>query len=642
MDADELSQILRDKQVQKTLLHRFMDESGENRLWYGRLLQSIDFPNLDQHIVVVLKNEQDVDMRIGLIELLSDQAGPLVVELFGAWLEKADQELAVAMIGAGRRMSPELFVPMNRKVVESTQSNIVRAHATGSLYSVEPETFGPIIENWVTSENSDYCCAGIIAAGISGDNRFEDHLKMMLNTDDDAILLEVMCSLDAIHATGLNELVLPYLHNSNPGMRQAALTLFCIEDEKALKKVISLLGDKSEKVATLAREKIRSAPYENSLRLVKSLSLPKKMVLESLFDLLSEMSIKGGDVFRFVQLQARTCYKLTIQAHMVARFPGGELQRLLTTHLEERIWFTLQTTLRVLVTQDASGRMQTIFNGVFSSDGRKRANSLEAMDDILDKGIVRLLTPLFDDISIDERIAAGQRLFPDELNIPDDLELIDSLLNSPNWVTLVLMLTILPQMMEPTEVIQRLRFFLGHKSPDVVSTAKRLEAQLSEGNIEQEAAMEKETTITLTDKILYLRNIEIFAGLTISELAAVASATEEVVFNKEETVFNEGERGDTLFLIVQGDVSVIKDRIGRKAIELDRIGAGDYFGEMALFGDDSRSATIRVKKTARFLTLQKEDLQEIVREFPQIALNVCSVFSMRIRNLHRKISEQSC
>ena len=149
-------------------------------------------------------------------------------------------------------------------------------------------------------------------------------------------------------------------------------------------------------------------------------------------------------------------------------------------------------------------------------------------------------------------------------------------------------------------------------------------------------------TISLTDKILYLKRIEIFSDLSINELAAVASVTEEVFFDQGQTVFDEGDRGDTLYLVVEGDVAVIKDCDTDKQIELDSIGTGDYFGEMALFGDDRRSATIRVKKAARFLTLQKQELQEIVREFPQIALHVCRVLSMRIRHLHTKISDQSC
>lgn len=154
--------------------------------------------------------------------------------------------------------------------------------------------------------------------------------------------------------------------------------------------------------------------------------------------------------------------------------------------------------------------------------------------------------------------------------------------------------------------------------------------------------MDIATAIPLTDKILYLKNIEIFTDLSVNELAAVASVTEEAAFDENEMVFREGEIGDTLFLILEGEVAVIKDCNSEREFELDSIGPGDYFGEMALFGDDRRSATIRVKKNARFLTLNKQELQEIVREYPQIALHVCRVLSMRIRRLHGKISDQSC
>lgn len=154
--------------------------------------------------------------------------------------------------------------------------------------------------------------------------------------------------------------------------------------------------------------------------------------------------------------------------------------------------------------------------------------------------------------------------------------------------------------------------------------------------------MEIATAIPLTDKILHLKNIEIFADLSVNELAAVASVTEEAAFDEMEMVFREGETGDTLFLIVEGEVAVIKDCNVDREFELDTIGPGDYFGDMALFGDDRRSATIRVKKDARFLTLNKQELQEIVREYPQIALHVCRVLSVRIRRLHGKISDQSC
>ena len=71
--------------------------------------------------------------------------------------------------------------------------------------------------------------------------------------------------------------------------------------------------------------------------------------------------------------------------------------------------------------------------------------------------------------------------------------------------------------------------------------------------------------------------------------------------------------------------------------ELARIRDGDYFGEMALFEDMARSATVRTEGETRLLVLHKREFTEIVREYPEIALCICKVLSSRLRTLHEKI-----
>jgi hypothetical protein len=643
LDANEIGQVFRDKKTQQGLIRRFRTTAGENRLWYGRLLAALSVPDLDSHLLAALQEEQQVQARIGLIELLSDQAGSAAVKSFSELIDPGEPDLIVSMIDNGHRISPETFAPFNRRIYESSLPIDVRGRAVGSLYTVDHERFGPVIDGWLTSNDTDRLCAGIIAAGVCRDGRFAERLKTLLSTsDDDAILLLVLDSLRAIDVRGLNPLVVSRLFDPNVRMRRAVLEVYQIEDEASLKNVISLLGDDSGDIAGLAREKIRTADYQNSLRLVKSLSLPQKKLREALFDLLADMAIKDLDVFRFVKIQARSCYQLMIQAREIRKFPDGTVKELLACHLDERVWFNLQTTMRVLAAQDQSGRMQMIARSIFSPDRRQRANSLEAMDDILEKSMVRILSPLFDDMDISERIAAGQKLFPNELQAQTASALIGDLLLSRNWVTLVLILTLIRQMALSPDYSDRIRNFTENENLHVSLAAIELLKKMPESPSGQEAAMKTASTIPLTDKILHLKTIEIFADLSVNELAAVASVTEEVSFNQGEMVFREGEKGDTLFLIVKGEVAVIKDCNANEEIELDSIGPGDYFGEMALLGDDRRSANIRVKRNARFLTLHKQELQDIVREYPQIALHVCRVLSMRIRHLHGKISDQSC
>jgi CRP-like cAMP-binding protein len=125
----------------------------------------------------------------------------------------------------------------------------------------------------------------------------------------------------------------------------------------------------------------------------------------------------------------------------------------------------------------------------------------------------------------------------------------------------------------------------------------------------------------------------------VSELAAVASVTEEVDYPVDEIVIREGESGETMYLVIKGEVSVIKGmgEEGGREFELARIGAGDYFGEMALFEDTVRAASIRTAEASRFLVLHKQEFTEIVREYPQIALHICKALSGRLRELHEKI-----
>ena len=146
-----------------------------------------------------------------------------------------------------------------------------------------------------------------------------------------------------------------------------------------------------------------------------------------------------------------------------------------------------------------------------------------------------------------------------------------------------------------------------------------------------------DTEITISDKILHLKEIELFEGLSVSEFAAVASITEEVVYPLGEIVIQEGDTGETMYLIVSGEVTVTKDQGEGPQLELARIGAGNYFGEMALVDDIVRSATVRTEQESRLLVLHKQEFKEIVREYPQIALQICKVLSARIRDLHEKV-----
>jgi CRP-like cAMP-binding protein len=147
--------------------------------------------------------------------------------------------------------------------------------------------------------------------------------------------------------------------------------------------------------------------------------------------------------------------------------------------------------------------------------------------------------------------------------------------------------------------------------------------------------------LTISDKIMLLKGIDIFESLSVSELAAIASIAEVTDTPPGEIIIEEGTFGETMYLIIQGEVSVIKELGKVNEIEIDRIKPGEYCGEMALFEDVERSASIRTELKCNFMVLHKQQFREIVREYPQIALEICKVLSGRIRKLHKKIENRA-
>ena len=146
------------------------------------------------------------------------------------------------------------------------------------------------------------------------------------------------------------------------------------------------------------------------------------------------------------------------------------------------------------------------------------------------------------------------------------------------------------------------------------------------------------TAISTGEKILLLKEIEIFSGLGPSELAAIASVTEERDYAEDMTVITQNDAGESLFLIIQGRVQVIMEEAEGKEVPLNNIGAGGAFGEMSLIDDNPRSATIRTVEPCRFLILHKQEFKEIAMEFPRVTLQICSILSQRIREAQGKFN----
>ncbi|MCG3207068.1 MAG: putative NTE family protein [Anaerolineae bacterium] len=128
-----------------------------------------------------------------------------------------------------------------------------------------------------------------------------------------------------------------------------------------------------------------------------------------------------------------------------------------------------------------------------------------------------------------------------------------------------------------------------------------------------------------------LQHIPFFRGLSPTTLAKISAKLHQVTLEHGHIVFTEGDLGDSLYLIESGQVkvSVLTDGGTHEKI-INYLGPGNFFGEMALILDQRRSATITVTIDADLWVLHKADLDELLADNPEIALQITKELSRRL------------
>lgn len=137
--------------------------------------------------------------------------------------------------------------------------------------------------------------------------------------------------------------------------------------------------------------------------------------------------------------------------------------------------------------------------------------------------------------------------------------------------------------------------------------------------------------ISTVEKVLFLKGVDLFKGIAAEELSHLAQITDEVEYQPNQSIFEEGDAGDAMYLIVDGTVKVHSgDHI------FAELGSKQVFGEMSILDAEPRSATITALTDLTLLKIQREDFSEILAEKPEIALGVIQVLTRRLREANRR------
>ncbi|HEX7039658.1 MAG TPA: Crp/Fnr family transcriptional regulator [Trueperaceae bacterium] len=130
-----------------------------------------------------------------------------------------------------------------------------------------------------------------------------------------------------------------------------------------------------------------------------------------------------------------------------------------------------------------------------------------------------------------------------------------------------------------------------------------------------------------------LARVPLFHGVPERALEIAASAVRKRVFEPGATIFQEGDKGEALYIMAKGLVKLSKVDLGGHEKTLAILQPPEFFGEMALLGQTTRSATVTTLNEVHCYLLFNDDFRRLISDYPAMNLNLTSTLAARLRGM---------
>ena len=143
------------------------------------------------------------------------------------------------------------------------------------------------------------------------------------------------------------------------------------------------------------------------------------------------------------------------------------------------------------------------------------------------------------------------------------------------------------------------------------------------------------------DTVALLARVPTFETLGPGELAHVAEVAVPRRYEAGQVVFREGDASDTCYVVRAGHARAIREHADGRTITLANFGPGDIFGELAMFEDERRSATIEALDVLDAIAILGADMRRLMREHTDIAVKLVISLGRRLRAANERLASQS-
>ena len=274
--------------------------------------------------------------------------------------------------------------------------------------------------------------------------------------------------------------------------------------------------------------------------------------------------------------------------------------------------------------------MKLIIRAIQSKEKRDVDNAIEALESSLKTDIRRLLIPLLGEETMEEKFAVARERLGDDLPMASSLEeVFKELVGDPDPMIQVLGLYALGESAEDFDLLPEIRRYVNSEKQMVKEAAgwalDSLEAGVYTKNLSTAVS-------PIVEKIQWIRQIPLFTNLRVQELISLVSVMAVQRYSKNDLVIREGMPYDCLYLIFEGQVSLITghETDGQKVLEC--IGKNRFFGELAVIHGKNHPYTVKAESDAMIYMLKADDFSLLLKNSPVVSMNLCKVLIQKIRD----------
>ena len=327
---------------------------------------------------------------------------------------------------------------------------------------------------------------------------------------------------------------------------------------------------------------------------------------------------------------AQRVYQLVL---FLDRLPDDENCFLIKDHIESDIKKFIQIMLKLGVLHDPKTPIETYIQYVANQDSELMPYVLELVDTTFSPGNRKLTMPLID-VDVDE-VKVGEDLF-DELLVEFDDLILFWIHGVHKWKTAIALNYIIKSNRQ--DLLKKINWDKIQNTIFIDQLFSRIEDR--SGKIKEIIPLKmfnlkKETDMySILEKTILLKSVDLFKNIPGDVLTRIAQISEETYHSEENLMFSEGDYGDSMYIVVEGNV-----RIHKGEHHIVTLGKSTVLGEMALLDQEPRSADATAEAETTVLKIEQDGFYELMAGNSEIMQQIIKMLSGRLRDTNIKLQE---